>query len=336
MLATTNGGKTWTQQLFLGGTVEGISCASAKTCVAVGFGGTISRTTDGIHWTQEPRLTAAGLHGVSCPTASDCITVGDNGVILASTNGGANWSFQTSNTTSGFASVSCLPPGIVGSQPVCAAGTFLGETFAGAGTWKKEAQVESAGPLGMSCAGVTGIPVNFQCIAEGNRGVIVSKVVVFTLGTAELTPRSGSTGAGEPVTFQVTWTVPSGKSWRDMQSIDLQLNAESGCGLWARFLIGETNTLALLDSDGNITAVGVPGASEVLDSAAGTLDLAQSRLQRTGPDGPSVTVNFVVSFKASTMKHHSGYQTELLATDVDGAVQGPEMFGRFAVRAIPR
>jgi photosystem II stability/assembly factor-like uncharacterized protein len=336
MLATTNGGKTWTQQLFVGGTVEGISCAGAKTCVAVGFGGTISRTTDGIHWTQEPRVTTAGLHGVSCPTASDCIAVGDNGVILASTNGGVSWSLQTSNTTSAFSSVSCLPPGLIGTQPVCAAGTFLGEIFAGGGTWKKEAQVEPAGPLSTSCAGVTGLASNFQCIAVGDSGVIVSKLVVFTLGTAELTPRSGSAEAGEPVTFQVTWTVPSGKSWRDLQSIDLQFNAESGSGLWARFLIGETSTFALLDSDGNITAVGAPGASEVLDSAAGTLDLAQSHFQGTGPDGPSVTVNFVVSFKASTMKRDSGYQTELLATDVDGAVQGPETFGRFAVRAIPR
>lgn len=166
-----------------------------------------------------------------------------------------------------------------------------------------------------------------------NQGVIASKVVTFTLGTAELTPRSGSTEAGEPVTFQVTWTVPSGKSWRDLQSIDLQFNAESGSGLWARFLIGEASTFALLDSDGNITAVGVPGAPEVLESAVGTLDLAQSHFQGTSPDGPSVTVTFVVGFKSPTMKRHSEYQTDLAATDVDGAVQGPETFGRFGVRA---
>jgi hypothetical protein len=225
---------------------------------------------------------------------------------------------------------------LIGTQPVCAAGTFLGELFAGAGTWKKEAQVEPVGPLSTSCAGVTGLPSNFQCIAVGDSGVIVSKLVVFTLGTPELTPRSGSAETGEPVTFQVTWTVPSGKSWRDLQSIDLQFNAESGRGLWARFLIGETSTFALLDSDGNITAVGVPDASDVLESAAGTLDLAQSRFQGTGPAGPSVTVTFVVSFKAAGIKRHNDYQTELAATDVDGAVQDPEAFGRFAVRITSR
>jgi photosystem II stability/assembly factor-like uncharacterized protein len=336
MLATTNGGSTWTQQAFFGGTVLGISCASAKTCVAVGFNGTISRTTDGLHWTQEPRVTSASLHGVSCPTVSDCIAVGDNGVILGSTNGGVSWSFQTSNTTSGFASVSCLRPVFPGSQPACSAATFLGEIFSGAGTWSKEANVEPIGPLGVSCAGFAGFPAHFQCIAVGDSGVIVSKLIASTLGTAELTPRSGSTDVGDPATFQVTWTVPSGKSWRDLQSLDLKFTGESGTGLWARFFIGETTTFALLDSDGSIAAVGAPGTPQFLESAAGILDLAQSGFQGTSPDGPSVTVTFVVSFKGSTVKRDgtNAYRTELAATDVYGAVQVPEVFGKFKVRAI--
>jgi hypothetical protein len=313
----------------------GISCASAKTCVAVGFGGTISRTTDGLHWTQEPRVTTAGLHGVSCPTAIDCIAVGDSGVILASKNGGANWSFQTSSTTASFASVSCLPPDIAGGQPVCAAGTFEGEIFTGAGVWTKEAQVEPIGPLGLSCAGTAILPKHNECIAVGTSGVIVAKRFLSTIGIAELTPNSGSSEAGELTAFQAKWTVPGGKSWRDLQSLDLRFSGESGLGLWARFLVGETSTFALLDRDGNIVAEGVPGSPEVLQSPLGTVDLSQSGFQGTGPDEPSVTVTFVVGFKGSGRHHGShAYKTELVATDVDGAIQGPEEFGTFAVRAI--
>ena len=336
MLATTNGGKTWTQQPFIGGTVLAIACASTKTCVAVGFGGTISRTTDGLHWTVEPRLTTAGLHGVSCPTASDCIAVGDNGVILASTNGGANWSFQTSHTTSGFSAVSCLAPPFVGSQPVCEAGTFLGEIFAGAGTWSRETQVEPVGPLAMSGAGTTGILAHNEFIAVGGNGVIVSKRFSISIGTAELTPASGSVEAGEPATFQATWTVPSGKTWRDLQSLDLEFVNESGSELRARFLVCETSSFALLDSAGNIVAEGVPGDPGILESDAGTLDLSQSGFKGTGPDGPSVTVTFVFSFKASGAKHPSAprYRSELTATDVDGSVQGPQELGTFAVRSV--
>lgn len=83
-------------------------------------------------------------------------------------------------------------------------------------------------------------------------------------------------------------------------------------------------------------AVGVPGSPEVLESDAGTLDLAQSGFQGTGPAGPSVTATFVVSFKGSGLTHHRirMYRTELTATDVDSTVQGPEEFGTFAVRGI--
>ena len=106
--------------------------------------------------------------------------------------------------------------------------------------------------------------------------MILSKQVVFSpiIGTGELTPKTGSSEVGEPATFQVTWTVPNGKSWRDVQSLDLHFTNDTGSGLWARFLVGETSTFALLDADGNIVALGAPGRPEVLESDAGTLAIS--------------------------------------------------------------
>ena len=165
--------------------------------------------------------------------------------------------------------------------------------------------------------------------------MIVSKHHVSAIGTADLTPKSGSAETGELVTFQAEWDVPSGKTWRDLQSLDLEFVNKSGTRLWARFIVGETSIFALLDSEGNIVAEGVLASPEVLESDGGALDLSQSSFQGSGPDGPSVTVNFAVSFKAS-WKHAgaSVYRTELTATDMDGEVQGPVEVGNFAVRNV--
>jgi hypothetical protein len=186
---------------------------------------------------------------------------------------------------------------------------------------------------------LTGIISNFHCIAVGDSGVIVSKQFVSPIiGTGELTPKTGSSEPGELATFQVTWSVPSGKSWRDLQSLDLQFLNDSGHGLRARFLVDEVSTFALLDADGNIVAVGVPGSPGVLESDAGTLDLAQSSFQGTGPTGPSVTVTFAISFKASGVRQHGTQlnNAELTATDVAGAIQGREDFGSWRVRTTLR
>jgi hypothetical protein len=179
------------------------------------------------------------------------------------------------------------------------------------------------------------------------------------LGTGELTPKGGSSEAGDPVTFTVTWTVPSGKSWRSLQQVDLRLVAgnddkenegDTDCenkakppciALWARFNgfdVGNPNSSALsfslLDENGNVVAEGQPGTTGLLESSTATLDLSKSSFLGSGPTGPSVTVNFAVSFKNGAAGEHSArlYQSQLLASDVLQGVQGPEDLGHWVVR----
>ena len=182
--------------------------------------------------------------------------------------------------------------------------------------------------------------------------ISINNSVPFLLGTGELAPKGGSSEVGEPVTFTVTWTVPSEKSWRDLQHLDLRVvekverREEEGEGeseanepliaLWARFNVGNPSTFALLDAKGNLVGTGLPGSTGVLETNTATLDLAESSFQGSGPTGPSVTVNFVVSFKAPAAGEDSArvYTAELLATDVLGQVQGPEKVGHWVVRPL--
>src|SRR5438874_790577 len=77
--------------------LHGVACLSPSTCVAVGVGGTILRSTDGgSTWRRQPSGTRDDLLHVACVRPSTCLAVGF-GMILRSTNGGSTWRRQPSD-----------------------------------------------------------------------------------------------------------------------------------------------------------------------------------------------------------------------------------------------
>jgi hypothetical protein len=169
-------------------------------------------------------------------------------------------------------------------------------------------------------------------VAVGDLGAIVSKTVVFnSIGTGQLAPTSGTSQAGNPTTFTLTWSDPSG--WHDLQTLDLELtDPATGNILWARFSVGagtNPSSFSLLDASGNVVGEGLPGSAGTLDTSTASLDLAHSGFVGSGPTGPSVTVTYVVSLKGPAAGRV--YASEVTATDVAGAVQGPEQVGTWAV-----
>lgn len=113
IIASTDGGKTWTYDVLPQGTqiLNAVSCVSTSHCVVVGGGysarGGLSRlilttTDDGETWVSRPVPTAAaGLEGVSCPTATSCVATGfgpsgtiqdADTVAVVTSDGGATWS----------------------------------------------------------------------------------------------------------------------------------------------------------------------------------------------------------------------------------------------------
>jgi YVTN family beta-propeller protein len=181
-------------------------------------------------------------------------------------------------------------------------------------------------------------------LGEGEAIGIALKPPPPILGTGRLAPRGGTSAAAQPVSFTATWTVPSGKSWRSLQHVDLRLVADNGGGdtdatplpiaLWARFNVGDPSTFQLLDDNENVVGSGVPGSAGVIETNTAKLYLANSSFQGSGPTGPSVTVNFAVSFKPAAARSNAAqpYQSQLLASDVLQGVQGPDQIGHWTVR----
>jgi hypothetical protein len=158
-----------------------------------------------------------------------------------------------------------------------------------------------------------------------------------SVGAGELTPKDGSSEVGEPATFELTWTVPKGQTWRDLKYLDLKLDDKGFIGLWARFLPGNPSAFALLNNQGQIVAEGAAGNAGVLDSPTATLDLANISFQAAEPTSPTVTAKFVVSFKPAAAGDASAeaarvYDTFISAANLAGTVQGPEKKGHWTVR----
>lgn len=105
------------------GTLADVSCASRRSCVAVGTDGAgeLIERWNGHHWseTTPPAPSSAMLYGVSCPSAQSCFAVGATqapagGSLVERWNGRA-WSMATTPTPPGssypgLASVSCVSP----------------------------------------------------------------------------------------------------------------------------------------------------------------------------------------------------------------------------------
>src|SRR4029078_1539307 len=114
-----------------------------------------------------------------------------------------------------------------------------------------------------------------------------------------------------------------------------RLRDEEGSVLWVRFNEStngagqDTSTFSLLDDAGNVVGTGTAGSNVVLQTSTAAFYLAQTNFVGTGPTGPSVTVNFNVSFKAPAAGRV--YNLELLATDDAQNMQGPDIVGTWAV-----
>ena len=100
ILATTDGGATWTAQAAPAGLtahLRAVAFPSATAGFAVGDDATILATTDGgATWTAQaaPAGLTAHLRAVAFPSASAGFAVGDDATILATTDGGATWTAQ--------------------------------------------------------------------------------------------------------------------------------------------------------------------------------------------------------------------------------------------------
>ncbi len=98
----TNSSQDWFSQnpLPQGNILEAVHFVNATTGTAVGWFGTILRTTDGgSTWVVQTSGTTDFLYGVSFTDATTGTAVGTGGTILRTTDGGSSWVSQSSGTT---------------------------------------------------------------------------------------------------------------------------------------------------------------------------------------------------------------------------------------------
>jgi photosystem II stability/assembly factor-like uncharacterized protein len=101
IVATTNGGATWTpQDSGTTAILRGVAFVDAQRGWTVGDNGTILVTTDGgVSWTAQIQGTTWPLYDVVFLDAQRGWAVGEWGTIVATTDGGMTWTAQDSATT---------------------------------------------------------------------------------------------------------------------------------------------------------------------------------------------------------------------------------------------
>jgi len=161
------------------------------------------------------------------------------------------------------------------------------------------------------------IPFN-AVIADGQGvGTIVNDDLLF--GTFALTPADATVAVHERLTYTLTWTVTPPLNWHDLQTVQLRISDDEGTILWVSFKEAD-GTLRLLNEAGHEVGPAFrPGHKGPLETSAATLYLRDSRVQGSGPTGPSVILTLDLSFKPRAAGRT--YLVEVLATDDAGTEQ---------------
>ena len=200
VLATSDGGATWTAAPTAGGFYEpyAATCAPAGPCQVVGIGLTACTPTG----SGGSRCGAAGsalavtvgpagaaptwvaehlpggvfaLNGVGCPDPMTCVAVGQSadstlghGVVLVSADGGSTWrAARPPGGTTGLISVTCLSARLclaTGDEGRGGGGAVFESVNAG-GTWRVVARIAGLSGMERSTCAVSGF-----CLATGTVG----------------------------------------------------------------------------------------------------------------------------------------------------------------------
>jgi hypothetical protein len=203
--------------------LNGVSCASASACIAVGSAdyptvhglhqGTVAERWDGTSWSIQPTPNPTGakggaLIGVSCTSPTACTAVGsfydsaNAEVTLAERWNGTSWTVQTTpKPFNKFSGVSCT------SATVC---TAVGDGFAerwNGTSWSVESSSLSGNVNGVSCTSPTACTAVGSFYNSANAQVTLAERWSGTSWTVQTTPNP--TGAYKPELDGVSCTSPT-------------------------------------------------------------------------------------------------------------------------------
>jgi photosystem II stability/assembly factor-like uncharacterized protein len=184
---TSDGGAHWSSTPVLRGvgTLNAMTCATARTCIAVGdnllgntYQGVAIRTGDGGRtWMLLPGLPrrVGVLSSVSCPTSTFCMAVGASrdgasGVALTTTTG-RDWRIvPLPKSEKSLGLVTCTSRRhciVVGGGQSGFSGTIL-TTADGGSTWRQSPFATGTGPVGIPHSSAIACPIPTRCFIVGD------------------------------------------------------------------------------------------------------------------------------------------------------------------------
>jgi len=267
-------------------------------------------TSGGVKWSAaNTGLTDLAVTALAIdPITSTILYAGTvGGGVFKSTNGGGSWRA----VNGGLTTLDVLALTIDPSTPTTLyAGTDVGGVFKdmkGGDSW-------SAVNKGLTSLDVRSLAIDRGIPPTLYAGTIggVFAITFTVVGTFELTPVQAEVAVKERLSYELTWTVPSG-SWQTLNTLILRVSDDAGTilqVLWDQ----QANTFSLYNfSAGKYGPPFAPGSPNKLESNSATLYLADSAVKGAGPKLPAVTLTLSLSFDNQAAGRL--YQIEVAASD---------------------
>jgi len=241
-------------------------CYGGGTYVAVGEGGTILTSSDGINWVPRTSGTADRLLSVATDGSGTFVAVGPNGTFVTSTNGGVNWAQGTVGSMSSYGTI-CYGSGMFmaffdGACYVSNDGT----------AWTSQNPTDGYPIYGLASEGGTFIGVGYPDDYSSPMGDILIKIMKSTddgLNWSSDNTHQGSENLNSVCSGGIdgfvavgdggrTFTSPTGDAWTERGTYTVNRFLNGVCYGDAAFVaVGEHNLngIILTSIDGGISWV---------------------------------------------------------------------------------
>jgi hypothetical protein len=117
--------------------------------------------------------------------------------------------------------------------------------------------------------------------------------------------------------FDLTWVHP--ENWNDLETIHFRIANDEEVLLWVRLDVAE-NVLTLIGDDPGSQQEGSPDSNGKLHSRTITVDLKDSAVFTSGPQGRSILLRLALRLKGAPAV--GTYRIEVFASDIHGNSQG--------------
>jgi CSLREA domain-containing protein len=188
------------------------------------------------------------------------------------------------------------------------------------------ASTATPGSGGTACAAIDQRGVSRPQGSRCDMGAFEASAV----GEFDVEPADATVEAGDVLLYAFRWT-ETGR-WRDLQTLEFRIVDGAEPILWLRW-DQESNTFSVFDEKRGRFGPGfLPGSHHHLKGEEATLELDQTSVLTSGPEGRDVTLTLAVTFRPKAAGHdHRDYVVEVLATDDFGNTQGFDQAGTLEV-----